>query len=166
MMSLDDDPSPTENSRFSTRNPDQTASETLLLIRIFEGDPMSTFNMDKIETVYICHPFGCDPHGNAERVRKISRWFAQQGYLPLAPHIYLAQFLDEATEREVAMALCRRLITLADELLVFGEPTEGMKVEIEEAERMGVPVVHVVWGPQCSRPETGCLGAVLDEGTT
>src|SRR6266571_3927120 len=84
---------------------------------------------------YICHPFGSDPTGNAERVRRICRWFAQQGYLPLAPHIYLPQFLDEVTEREMAMELCRRLIGLADELLVFGEPTSGMKMEIEEAER-------------------------------
>lgn len=118
------------------------------------------------ETVYICHSFGSDPHGNADRVRKICRWFARQGYLPLAPHIYLPQFLDEATEREKTMDLCRRLIALADELLVFGEPTAGMKMEIEEAERMGVPVVHVVFGPQCSRPEVGCLGAVMEGGTT
>ena len=117
-------------------------------------------------SVYICHPFGSDPHGNSDRVRKICRWFAQQGYLPLAPHIYLPQFLDEATEREIAMDLCRRLIALADELLVFGEPTAGMLMEMEEARRLDVPVVHVVFGPQCGRPEVGCLGAVMEGGTT
>ena len=117
-------------------------------------------------SVYICHPFGSDPHGNAARVRRICRWFAQQGYLPLAPHIYLPQFLDVVTEREMALDLCRRLIALADELLVFGEPTAGMKIEIEVAERMGIAVVHVIWGPQCNRPESKCLGAVLGEETT
>lgn len=123
-------------------------------------------NGDKIKIVYICHPFGADPRGNAERVRKICRWFAQQGYLPLAPHIYLPQFLDELTERQIAMDLCRRLIALADELLVFGEPTAGMLMEMEEARRLEVPVVHVVFGPQCNRPESECLGAVMEGGTT
>jgi len=121
----------------------------------------------KPTVLYICHPFGSDPQGNAERVRKICRWFAQQGYLPLAPQIYLPQFLDEASEREVAMGVCRRLIGLADELLVFGEPTAGMLMEMEEAERLDVPVVHVVFSPECNRPEVGCLGAVLgEEGAT
>ena len=120
----------------------------------------------KAPVVYICHPFVSDPHRNADRVRKICRWFAQQGYLPLAPHIYLPQFLDEAIERETAMNLCRRLIALANELLVFGEPTEGMLMEMEEARRLGVPVVNVVFGPQCGRPEVGCLGAVMEGGTT
>jgi hypothetical protein len=83
----------------------------------------------------------------------------------LAPHIYLPQFLDEDAERQIAMDLCRRLIALADELLVFGEPTPGMQSEIEEAERIGVPVVHVLFGPECNRPESGCLGAILSEGT-
>src|SRR5437879_427288 len=100
-------------------------------------------------TLYICHPFSSDPQRNVDRVRKICRWFARQGYLPLAPHIYLPQFLDETSEREVAMDLCRGLIALADELLVFGDPTPGMHLEIEEAARLGVPVVHVVFGPEC-----------------
>ena len=115
------------------------------------------------DVVYICHPFSSDPRGNAERVRKICRWFAQQGYLPLAPHIYLPQFLVENTEREVAMNVCRRLIGLAEELLVFGDPTPGMQSEIEEAIRLGVAVVHVIWGPHCKRHAPECLGAVLEE---
>ena len=118
------------------------------------------------KVLFICHPFASDPQGNVDRVRQICRWFAQQGYLPLAPHIYLPQFHDEVTEREMAMDLCRRLIGLADELLVFGDPTPGMQSEIEEAHRLGVPVVHVVSGPECKRPEVGCLGAVVEGGTT
>ena len=127
---------------------------------------MSMTITDTIKVVYISHPFGADPRGNAERVRKICRWLAKQGYLPLAPHIYFPQFLEEADEREVAMDFCRGMIGLADELLVFGEPTAGMKMEMEEAERIGVRVVHVVFGPQCSRPEVRCLGADIEEETT
>ena len=113
--------------------------------------------------VYICHPFSSDPKGNADRVKKICRWFAKQGDLPLASHIYLPQFLYENTEREVAMDLCRRMISLVDELLVFGDLTPGMQLEIEEAHRLGVPVVHVVWGPHCKQHNSECLGAVLQE---
>ena len=128
---------------------------------------MSTINTEQIKVVYICHPFASDPLGNSDSVRKICRWFASQGgYLPLAPHLFLPQFLEEPAEREIAMDLCRRLIALTDELLVFGEPSPGMQVEIEEAHRLGVPVVHVVSGPECKRPEVGCLGAVVEEGLT
>ena len=115
----------------------------------------------KANTVYICHPFSSDPKGNADRVRRICRWVAKQGYLPLAPHIYLPQFVNEVSEREVAMDFCRRLIGLADELLVFGEPTPGMQLEIEQAHRLGVAVVHVVWGPHCKQHNSECLGAAL-----
>ncbi len=116
--------------------------------------------------VYICHPYSSQPEANAAVIRDLCRRCALDGHLPLAPQIYLPQFLDEVTERDVAMDLCRRLIGLADKLLVFGDPTRGMQSEIEEAHRLEVPVVHVVWGPQCSRPEAACLGAVLGEGST
>ena len=93
-------------------------------------------------TVFISHPFTADPEGNVARVRLIAREIALQGDIPLAPHLFLPAIVDEPTERRLAIALCRDLVALADEVRVFGEPTEGMLIEIAEAERLGIPVVR------------------------
>jgi len=66
---------------------------------------------------------------------------ALEGCLPLAPQIYLPQFVDEETERSLALNLCFALVAISDEVRVYGEPTAGMRLEIAEARRLGIPVV-------------------------
>jgi len=91
--------------------------------------------------VYVCHPFADAPVKNAGCVRRICRLIVEDGLLPLAPHIYLPQFVNEATEREQAMALCLELMELADEVRVYGDRiTPGMEEEIARARELGLPV--------------------------
>jgi hypothetical protein len=91
--------------------------------------------------VYVCHPFADDPPGNVERVRNICRHLVAEGVLPIAPHLYLPAFIDEATERELALSLCLELVDVCDELRVFGaNVTRGMNREIERATQRGIPV--------------------------
>jgi hypothetical protein len=59
----------------------------------------------------------------------------------LAPQLFLPQFIDELTKRDLALKLCLFLVALSEEVRVFGEPTEGMRLEIAEAHRLGIPVV-------------------------
>ena len=54
--------------------------------------------------VYVCHPFGGDPEGNARKVRIICRALVEGGHLPIAPHLYLPAFVDERDERDLAIA--------------------------------------------------------------
>lgn len=92
--------------------------------------------------VYVCHPFRDDPVRNMERVRDICAELVADGYLPLAPHLFLPQILDETTDREVAMKLCLELLDDCDEVRVFGSDiTDGMREEIARAEARGMPVV-------------------------
>ena len=91
---------------------------------------------------YISHPFASNPEANASAIRKLCRGIAQSGVLPLPPQLYLPQFLNEKTHRELAMSYCLRLVGVCDELWLFGEPTEGMRLEIAEAERLGIPVIN------------------------
>ena len=93
--------------------------------------------------IYLAHAFSDEPVGNVARVRSLAREIALRGDVPLAPQLLLPQFLDEATEREIALQACLRLVLLADEVHVYGEPTEGMRREIAEARRWGIPVVRV-----------------------
>lgn len=112
--------------------------------------------------VFLCHPFRSDPESSATSVRTLARRLALQGHLPIAPQIYLPQFLEEATERDLALRCCLRLVALVDEVWVYGKPTEGMGMEIAEAIRIGIPVVMKDL-PRENRPGTG---AVVEEGTT
>ena len=91
--------------------------------------------------VYVCHPFADDPEGNARGVLEICRALTDSGFLPVAPQVYLPQFLDEANERDRALSLCLELVGACDEVRVYGgRITSGMRREIEYAEARGIPV--------------------------
>jgi hypothetical protein len=91
--------------------------------------------------VYVCHPFADDPALNVDRVREICRRLVAEGVLPIAVHLYLPAFVDETTEREVALGLCCELLELCDEVRVFGaELTSGMGREIDHAKQRGIPI--------------------------
>ncbi len=94
-----------------------------------------------VRRCFVSHPFAGDPERSAKRVATIARSLALDGILPLAPHLYLPAFLSESTEREVAVKLCLALVAVCDEVRVYGELTEGVRREIAEARRLGIPVL-------------------------
>ena len=61
--------------------------------------------------------------------------------MPVAPQLYLPQFVDERTERERALDLCLELLDACDEVRVYGGTvTAGMRAELARAEAKGIPV--------------------------
>ena len=95
----------------------------------------------RIQRVYVCHPFSMNPACNAERVRTICCRLVDSGHLPIAPQVYLPQFMDEATERKHALRLCLELVGACDALFVYGACiTDGMLQEIEHAQAHGIPI--------------------------
>jgi DNA polymerase III subunit epsilon len=94
--------------------------------------------------VYVCHPYRNAPKENVERVTAICKALSASGHLPVAPQLYLPQFMDEATDRERALAMCLELLDASDEVRVYGQSiTAGMRLEIERAEARGLPVRFV-----------------------
>lgn len=90
--------------------------------------------------VYICSPYRENPRENVPRARKYCRFAVRKGRIPIAPHIYLPQFISEETEREKAMAINMELLRLCGELWVFGDViSEGMRKEITRAGELGIP---------------------------
>jgi hypothetical protein len=95
------------------------------------------------KVVYICHPFRGDIAANRERVRRICAAI-KRDYVPLAPHLLLPAYIDEATERDLALEHGLALLRGADELWVCANRvTDGMAGEIAEARRLGVPVYRI-----------------------
>ena len=99
-----------------------------------------------MKKVYICSPCRGDYENNIQRAKEYSRAAAMQGCIPVTPHIYLTQFMDDNApgERELALRMGRELVLLCAELWAFGldHPSAGMAVEIEVAKRAGIPVVN------------------------
>ena len=88
--------------------------------------------------VYICSPYSGDTERNIENARKYSRFAVDRNYLPITPHIYFTQFMDDEVpeERKTAIFMNRVLLSKCVELWVFGSViSRGMKGEIKRAKR-------------------------------
>lgn len=93
--------------------------------------------------IYVAHPHSDDVAGNVERVRAICRAVVDEGHVPIAPHLFLPAFVDETTERDLALRLCTELVGGCEALWFYGTRiTPGMEREISAAQALGIPVVN------------------------
>lgn len=99
--------------------------------------------------VYICSPCRGEMEKNIIKAQGYCREAAElwPDVLPIAPHVYCTQFLDDTNpqDRAVGMDMGISLLSMCDELWVYGieNPSEGMKAEITYAEEHGIPVRDV-----------------------
>ena len=92
---------------------------------------------------YISSPYSGDVETNVENAREYSRFAVEQGFLPVTPHIFFTQFMDDCNpaDRELAMQMNLQLLRSCDELWVFGNYlSPGMETEITEAFRHHIPI--------------------------
>lgn len=94
---------------------------------------------------YICSPY----RGNLLRrirnrryARRLTKEAVRMGYVPIAPHLYLTQVLDDRRqqEREKGLALGLHLVDLCGTILVgtrYGI-SDGMKKEMKRAVKNGM----------------------------
>ena len=104
--------------------------------------PISDMLRRDMRAIYIAHAFSNSVESNTESVRRIGKAIALAGNMPLAPHLLFGPILDDHENRDLAMSMCLRLVALADEIHVYGERTEGMRLEIAEAVCLGIPVIR------------------------
>ena len=117
--------------------PDPTAYNALLAIeREEKAKPY-------LPLVYIASPFAGDPERNTERARGYCRLAVSKGCIPLAPHLFYPQFMDDddCETRELAIFFALVLLGKCDEIWVFGERrSEGMEREIAKARKRNIPI--------------------------
>lgn len=87
--------------------------------------------------VYISHPYSGDPDA-LKKVDRICRDAIASGVTPLSP-IHLFSYTDD-TYRDQVMALCLRLVQMADEMWVYGA-SEGCLEESEAAKKLDIPII-------------------------
>lgn len=86
--------------------------------------------------VYICSPYSGDTEGNTLKARRYSRFAVDKGAIPIAPHLLLPQYMDEATERELAMLMDMVILDRCKEVWVFGDFISAvMQSEIDRAQK-------------------------------
>lgn len=87
-----------------------------------------------MKKIFVCSPLAGDIKKNIYRARKYSRYVVDQGHIPITPHIYFTQFLDDTDpeERQLGMDMGIKLLFACDELWVFGDRiSKGMRHEIK-----------------------------------
>lgn len=98
---------------------------------------------------YICSPYRggfLRRIRNRRYARKLTREAVRMGYVPITPHLYLTQVLDDRRqqEREKGLELGLDLLNVCATMLVgqrYGI-TEGMQKEITQAARMRVDIKY------------------------
>ena len=119
------------NMRNSEGYYDPTAYEALSKIER-EAKALRAFR----PVVYICSPLSGDVELNQDNARRYCRFAVDSGYIPLAPHIYFTQFMNDHNpkERDLALFMDTVLLSKCAELWVFGDViSKGMSIEIEKA---------------------------------
>lgn len=93
--------------------------------------------------IYVCSPLSGNIAANQRSARRYCRFAVDSGCIPLAPHLYFPQFMDDGnqTERDLALFMDIVLLSKCSELWVFGERiSKGMSMEIEKAKHKGQPI--------------------------
>lgn len=87
-----------------------------------------------------------DIEKNIEKAQRYCREAVElwDDVIPIAPHVYFTQFLDDTKpeERAAGMDMGLSLLAMCDELWVYGieNPSEGMRSEIEYAKQHQIPI--------------------------
>lgn len=93
--------------------------------------------------IYIASPYSGNIKENTQKALLYSKFAANQNCLPICPHLYFTQFLDDsvAAEREKGLNFAIQMLERCVEVWVFGERTsEGMRAEIEMAVEKHIPI--------------------------
>jgi hypothetical protein len=103
-------------------------------------------NVDKVsmEKVYMCSQYGT--RGNRETNLEFAKLFCgaviEEGKIPICPHLFYSQVLNDEVEsqREAGLRIGLELLEDCSELRIFSRLSDGMKGEILKAEELGIPV--------------------------
>ena len=97
--------------------------------------------------IYICSALRGAMEDNIRKARSYCEYVVREHQMiPIAPHIYLTQFLNDenAEDREFGLKAGLSLLSECDELWYFGDQvTRGMADEICYAHGYDIPVKYV-----------------------
>jgi hypothetical protein len=97
-----------------------------------------------MKKVFICSALRGDVENNIKKAKEYSRQAVLEGYLPITPHIYFTQFLNDdiIEERNTGIKMGIDLLKGCDEIWVYGEITIGMAEEIQIAKERKITITY------------------------
>ena len=80
---------------------------------------------------------------NKAKAREYAKIAISRGYIPVVPHLWLTEILDDniKAERELGLEMCLELVARCDVLFLCGDVSGGMAKEHERAWVLGKPVM-------------------------
>ncbi len=100
-----------------------------------------------MKKIYVSSRIEGDSPNHIEKAKYYTRFIAKEcGAIPIAPHIYFTQFLDNTVKEERAFCILAGLMLLSDcdELWYFGDSvSQGMVSEIIAAKEQNIPVRYI-----------------------
>lgn len=96
--------------------------------------------------IYVCSPYSGHIEYNTLIAKILSRWVVGQGYIPITPHIYFTQFMNDAIpeHRDLAFEMNFDLMDLCDQMWIFigseQDISTGMQREIDHANEIGLKI--------------------------
>lgn len=97
-----------------------------------------------MEKVFVCSPMKGDVEKNLKLAKFAARVLINSGYIPVVPHLYFPQFLDDNDqyERIKGIKMGVELMKECDRMWIIGTTiTNGMEYEINEAKKAKVPAI-------------------------
>ena len=97
-----------------------------------------------MEKVFVCSPMKGDVEKNLKLAKFAARVLINSGYIPVVPHLYFPQFLDDNDqyERIKGIKVGVELMKECDRMWIIGTTiTNGMEYEINEAKKAKVPAI-------------------------
>lgn len=94
--------------------------------------------LENPDWIYIASPYQGDVKRNTANAKKYAAFAVRSGKLPICPHIYFTQFLNDnnKNERQIGMCLALQMLKKCKEIWVFGERiSSGMDREIRYARK-------------------------------
>lgn len=94
-----------------------------------------------MKKIFVCSQLRGDVLRNIGKAKEYCFSIANIGMVPLAPHVYFTTFLndDDEQERRIGMKMALELLSVCNELWIFGTASEGMMKELIYAKEHGIP---------------------------
>jgi hypothetical protein len=99
--------------------------------------------MLKKPLIYVCSPLKDNMKQNIKKAQQYCRFVAECHAIPIAPHLYFTQFLDDASteERLLGLKLGISILPRCSAIWVFGDKiSSGMRHELDSARKLKIPV--------------------------
>ena len=95
----------------------------------------------KNKLLFISHPYSDNPDDNKKKVNKICKKLFNEGKIPLSP-LHMLSYMSDDRHRKAIILICKSLMVVSTECLfyMYEELSEGQKIEIDYAGKIGKPV--------------------------